>query len=127
MTQESERGAVAVEFAILLPLLLMLVLGIVEFSRAFNVQVTITNAAREGVRTMAINKDKTKALAAAKNAASHLSPALSDSNFKFTEYTPDRCPTGEQMTVTVSYSLSPISGLGSAFALQGKGTMLCGG
>jgi Flp pilus assembly protein TadG len=54
---DSERGAAAVEFAILLPLLLMLVLGTIEFGRAYNAQITLTNAARDGVRVMAIAND----------------------------------------------------------------------
>lgn len=127
MRRDSERGAAAVEFAILLPLLLMLVLGIIEFSRAYNIQVTLTNAAREGVRTMAISKDKATARTAVKKAASHLNPALLDSDIRFVDFSPNPCPPGEQMTVTINYNLSTISGVASAFALKGKGTMLCGG
>ena len=61
MSRDSERGAAAVEFAILLPLLLMLVLGTIEFGRAYNAQITLTNAARDGVRVMAIGNDPTAA------------------------------------------------------------------
>jgi hypothetical protein len=39
-----------VEFAIVLPLLLVLFLGIIEFARAFQSYLTITNSARFGVR-----------------------------------------------------------------------------
>ena len=42
----SERGAAAVEFAMIMPLLLVLVLGIAEFGRAFQVQGTLSAAAR---------------------------------------------------------------------------------
>ena len=45
-----DRGAAAVEFALLLPLLLLLVFGIIDFGRALNAQVTLTQAAREGAR-----------------------------------------------------------------------------
>ena len=40
----------AVEFAFIVPLLILLVLGIAEFGRAFQVQGTLSAAAREGVR-----------------------------------------------------------------------------
>ena len=40
-----------VEFAIVLPVFLLLLLGIVEFGRAFMVYQVLTNAAREGART----------------------------------------------------------------------------
>ena len=49
-----DRGAVMVEFAIILPVLLLILLGIVEFGRAYNVQVSIQAAAREGARELAL-------------------------------------------------------------------------
>jgi Flp pilus assembly protein TadG len=45
-----DRGASAVEFALVLPLLLLVIAGIVDFGRAFFTQVILTNAAREGAR-----------------------------------------------------------------------------
>jgi Flp pilus assembly protein TadG len=45
------RGQALVEFALIVPLLLLLVLGVVEFSRAWQVYQTITDAARDGART----------------------------------------------------------------------------
>jgi Flp pilus assembly protein TadG len=45
-----ERGAAAVEFALILPILVLLVFGIVEFSLAFNRQQGLHAAAREGAR-----------------------------------------------------------------------------
>ena len=44
------RGAVAVEFAILVTLFIVIALGIIEFGRAMQVHQVITNAAREGAR-----------------------------------------------------------------------------
>lgn len=45
-----ERGAVLVEFALILPFLLMLTFGIIEFSRAFSASATVSNASRAGAR-----------------------------------------------------------------------------
>lgn len=45
-----ESGAELVEAALVIPLLLMLLLGIVWLGRAYNVYETITRAAREGAR-----------------------------------------------------------------------------
>ncbi|KRE64305.1 pilus assembly protein TadE [Arthrobacter sp. Soil736] len=124
MSKSLERGAVAVEFALLAPILIMLLLGIMEFGRAYNVQVTLTNAAREGVRAMAINNSQTTARAAAKNAATQIRPALADGNIAFSAA---NCAVGSQMTVTISYSLSTMTGIAGPFAMTGIGTMLCGG
>lgn len=124
MKTAAERGAVAVEFALLAPVLIMIVLGIMEFGRAYNVQVTLTNAAREGARSMAINNTQSTAKTAAKTAAAHLNPPLSDANIAFGTAS---CTADSQMTVTISYSLSTITGIAGPFAMTGKGTMLCGG
>ena len=48
--QRKQRGASAVEFALLLPLLLLLVDGVMEFSMVMYDKVVITHAAREAVR-----------------------------------------------------------------------------
>lgn len=46
----SERGASAVEFAIVLPVLVLLVFGIIEFSILLYDKAMVTNASREGGR-----------------------------------------------------------------------------
>jgi len=122
--ERSERGAVAVEFAILAPVLIMLLMGIMEFGRAYNAQVSLTNAAREGVRVMAISNSQASARTAAKNAAVTLSPALVDSNITFSATS---CAADAQMTVTINYTLSTLTGIAGPFAMTGKGVMLCGG
>ena len=50
MVLKSHTGAAAVEFAIVLPILLLLILGIIEFSFLLFNKAVITNAAREGAR-----------------------------------------------------------------------------
>jgi len=50
-----DGGAAAVEFALVLPLLVVLLLAIVEFGLVFNAQLGVTYAAREGARMAAIN------------------------------------------------------------------------
>lgn len=46
----SESGASAVEFALLLPVLMMILFGIIEFGLALHRQAILTNASREGAR-----------------------------------------------------------------------------
>src|SRR3954463_16489458 len=52
----SDRGAAAEEFGLVLPLLLLLLVGIVRFGQVWNAQITMTQAAREGVRVAALNQ-----------------------------------------------------------------------
>ena len=46
----SERGAELVEFAFVLPTLLLLIVGVVDFGLLFQKYEVVTNAAREGAR-----------------------------------------------------------------------------
>ncbi len=48
--RKGERGSIAVEFAILFPIFLTLVLGIVDFGHAWYMKQIITDASREGAR-----------------------------------------------------------------------------
>ena len=46
----SERGAELIEFALVLPILLLVFAGIVDFALMFQRFLTVSNAAREGAR-----------------------------------------------------------------------------
>jgi Flp pilus assembly protein TadG len=52
-----EDGAAAVEFALLLPLLVLLLFGLIQFGLAFNTRIQATNAAREGARMAVVGID----------------------------------------------------------------------
>lgn len=47
---KNEKGQALVEFAIILPILLLIVMGIVQFGMVINSYITIENASREGAR-----------------------------------------------------------------------------
>ena len=48
--RKSEQGQELVEFALVLPLLLLILFGAVDLGRVFHAQITIANAARVGAR-----------------------------------------------------------------------------
>lgn len=50
-----DRAQALVEFAMVLPLLLILVFGIIDFGRALQAYVTVNNSSREGGRLGSIN------------------------------------------------------------------------
>jgi len=57
-----DRGAAAVEMALVLPLLLFLLMGMIDFGRAYSAQIQLAQAAREGVRLASLNPGLTSAL-----------------------------------------------------------------
>ncbi|UVJ38524.1 TadE/TadG family type IV pilus assembly protein [Arthrobacter sp. CJ23] len=129
-----ERGAVAVEMAILLPLLLLILIGIIEFGRVLNVQVSLTQAAREGARHAAIHYDDgTMDVTAAALAAA---PSLDGLGVTVTDNA-SNCASGQDVEVTTSVSLPSMSGFLDAgffgtpglfpMNLNGVGVMRCGG
>lgn len=122
-TSQRDRGAVAVEFALVAPILLALVAGIVEFSHVYNLQISVTQAAREAAREMAIEDDQDAAALAAVAGA----PGLSGADFGYT-FSPETCTAGENMTVTISYPSATLTGIfGSTVTVTGTGAMRCEG
>ena len=118
----NDRGASAVEFALILPILVLLVFGTVEFGRAYNANVTLTHAAREGVRVLAITRDAAQASNAAVIAATSLDPtqiAVSTA----------ACNPGQPTQVSLTYPFTydiPLLGT-NTIMLNGTGVMRCGG
>jgi Flp pilus assembly protein TadG len=48
--EKGEKGQALVEFALLVPIFLILVFAIVDFGMGFHAWISVTNAAREGAR-----------------------------------------------------------------------------
>lgn len=123
-TQGHERGAAAVEFALVAPVLLALVGGIIEFSYTYNLQISVTQAARAAARDMAIHNNQSVARAAAVAGAPGLSPA----GFTYTFI--GACPDGStgNTQVTVDYTASSLTGIfGGSVTVHGTGAMRCHG
>jgi Flp pilus assembly protein TadG len=134
MRLRHERGASAVEFAFILPLLILLVLGIAEFGHAFQVQGTLSAAAREGVRAMALRNDPADARAVVRDAASFLDPGITDAqiSIKVVGGTATTCPATDAGTsavrLTITYPMPFLTSFfGSSVTLTGTGVMRCNG
>jgi Flp pilus assembly protein TadG len=119
---EGERGAVAVEFALVAPLLLLIVVAIVEFAFFFNLQISVTQAAREAARTMAITNNAGQAQAAGVAGAPSIS--LAPGNISLS----GACSPGTTVKATVTFSSPTLTGLFTpTLAVTGEGAMRCGG
>lgn len=125
--KDCERGAVALEMALVLPVLLLILVGILEFGRVMNVQVSLTQAAREGARHEAIHyNDGTLDVTGTAKAAA---PALAGLPMTVDPGMP--CAPGGKATVTTRLTLPSMTGFLDAglfpMNLKGVGVMRCGG
>jgi Flp pilus assembly protein TadG len=121
-----DRGSVAVEFALVLPILATLLIGVIEFGNAYGAQLAVTNAAREAARTMAVQNSVSAAQSAALTAAQALTrPAMTASQVTVS---PSSCSAGSTATVTIRYPFAFLTGyFGAGFTMVGKAAMQCGG
>lgn len=121
-----ERGAVAVEFALVAPFLLALIVAIVEFSNAYNIQVSVTQASREAARTMAVTNDTTQATAAGIAGAPSIDTDLL--SFDFSSASCAAATPAATALVSVTYNGESLTGVfGPELNLTGQGAMQCGG
>ena len=117
-----ESGTALVELAVILPLLIVILLGVVEFSRAWNAKATLTHATREGVRVLSVSGDQDAAEDAAVAASTPLDTDL-------LEVSSTACVQGDPTSVSASYPFSySILFFGSGtITLESTTVMRCGG
>ena len=108
------RGAAVVEFAIVAPVLLLLLLGMIECGRMIMVQQSITTAAREGARTAIV--EGTSATSAMGSVQSFLSgTGIRGANVTVAPNNTGSIAHGQPVTVTVSVPFSAVSWLPHPF------------
>jgi Flp pilus assembly protein TadG len=118
MYRIKRRGAAAVEFAVVAPVFIMLIFGMVEFGRMVMVQQVLTNAAREGARLAVLDGATTTSVQTAVN--SYLaSGAVSGATVTVTPNPPTSAAFGAPVTVTVAVPFNQVSWLGSPMFLGG--------
>jgi Flp pilus assembly protein TadG len=111
--KRNEQGQAMVEFAIVLPILLMLVFGIVQFGITFNHYLTLTDAVRAGARQAAVSRIASDPAGAAEaRVRSAASGSLDDADLDVTvtPYDPQsgqaKFAQGGDVTVTATYPYS---------------------
>ena len=72
VTRTDESGQTMVEMAIVLPVLLVVLIGIVQFGIAFNKYLTLTDAARAGARKAVVAHDAGACVSQGQSSASDL-------------------------------------------------------
>ncbi|WDZ85599.1 TadE/TadG family type IV pilus assembly protein [Micromonospora cathayae] len=121
----ADRGSAAVEFALLLPVVLLIVFGLIDFGRMLNAQLTVNQAAREGARATAlVDADQGDArVTEASRPVGAVGRTIQD------------CPASpgsdDDAIVDVTYDfsfvtpLAALAGFGDGVVLRGHGVMPC--
>jgi Flp pilus assembly protein TadG len=113
----STRGQGLVEFALVLPVFLLLLIGIAEFGRAWMTRNVLTGASREAVRIAAVQGNTASALSRANSILTSAGIAGASVNVL-----DDGAPYGT-CVVTVSYKF-PVTVAGFLPGLSGKNLTL---
>ncbi|MFZ3171746.1 MAG: TadE family protein [Carboxydocellales bacterium] len=120
-----ERGQAMVEMALVLPVLILLIFGIVEFGRVFNAYLIVTNAAREGARAGVVGVSDSIIHQTVESAAPTLNNLLL--NVTITPSSTYRTR-GSALTTEVEYPVkiyAPVISniIGNPYVIKGKSTM----
>jgi Flp pilus assembly protein TadG len=127
--REKERGAAAVEFALVFPLVIMLLITVIEFSRLWNIQATLTDAAMVSARYAALHSEDVDVVDKAKEQAQAI-PGFVDWSIATIDVTPD-CAVVKAATSEVSVAPGSVTGwfasvIGTPIELSATGRMPCG-
>ncbi|HEX6498530.1 MAG TPA: TadE/TadG family type IV pilus assembly protein [Micromonosporaceae bacterium] len=107
------------EAALLLPLLLLIVFGVIDFGRMLNAQISVTEAAREAARASSIGMDQ----AGAEDAAQQVDASADISGSTFCPSTPGP---NDDATVVATHQfefVTPVGALAEMFGGSGFGTL----
>jgi Flp pilus assembly protein TadG len=100
-----ERGTAAVEFALILPILLVCILGLIEFARAIWTQATLDYVVEAAARCAAVDTVTCGTAPNVQNYAAARAPGLSflDPGSTFTVSWPPQSPCGALVTASLQF------------------------
>lgn len=105
-SRSDEAGQTAVEFALILPILAVLLIGIVEFGVVFHDYVTVTDASRVGARKAAVSRLAGDLGASAEAAAENAAESLNGNGLAVDCTSSNWSTPGSDVSCTVSYPYS---------------------
>jgi Flp pilus assembly protein TadG len=100
----NERGQTLTEFAIVLPILALLLFGVIQFGITFNNYITLTDAVRAGARKGAVGRHLSNPQAAVTTQVRNAATDLKSSDLQITVNS--TWAQGSDVTVTATYPYS---------------------
>ena len=114
----NRQGAAVVEFAVVAPIFILLVFGMIEFGRMVMVQQVLTNASREGARLAVLDGTTTGEVLATVN--EYLASAsVTGASVAVNPDPPANAAFGDPVTVTVAIGFDQVSWLPAPMFLSG--------
>ena len=104
------RGQGAAEFALLLPLLAILLAGVIDVGRGFHARVILTNAVREGARYAASNPTDDSAIRTVVHSELCETSVRGITDDEITITKPDPIAAEQPITVRARFSFTPLMG-----------------
>lgn len=126
--RSTQKGQAIVEMALVMPLLIMLLFGIVEFGRVLNTYMVVTNLSREGARIGAVGGSDTAIIDFVKSSAAASGFETSLISISPSPSSISKRARGSSVMVTVSYPVdifAPVIGtiIGDPYVVQSQTTM----
>lgn len=114
--RRDQRGAAAVEFALVLPILLLLVFGIIAYGYMLSFRQSMSQAAAEGARAAAVNVNagarETEAIAAVNEALGAYGVSCSDAGmtctYRLVKGTADCATECAEIQLSYDYDAEPL-------------------
>lgn len=114
--RRSDRGAAAVEFAIVVPLLCVLLFGIISYGYMLSFRQAVSQAAAEGARKAAVtlpsveaDERRSRAIAAVDEALSSYDMSCNSGALTCTAVPDTSCPSCWAVTVSYDYASAPLT------------------
>ncbi len=99
-----DQGSAAVEFALVLPVLLLIIFAIIDFGRMLNARIILSQAAHEGARAVEVTDDPDQAQARVAMTLDNLAGGITAQSIVTCDESPDA-------SVTLTYQFSYVTPL----------------
>lgn len=128
--QKRESGQAMVEFALIIPIFILILFAVIDFGHLLSTNIAVTNAAREGARTGITCASDSDFSSRVENRVHTSAPDLKTSNLSISA-TKTGSSGNQDVVVTLEYIVEPLTPVGmlfwgSGYCVKGSCTMKAG-